>query len=109
VWGSGVRVPLAPLERSLSSADNAGGRLSSFIPLSRWDTGVMTFTVTHRSFDQLAEFAVTDFGGDDSYSIHESGALVIVRAARELIYAPGSWFLVEREDGQEDGSPGNYM
>ena len=69
----------------------------------------MTFTVTHRSFDQLAEFAVTDFGDDDGYSIHESGALVIVRAARELIYAPGSWFLVEREDGQEDGSPGNYM
>ncbi|MFZ2177960.1 MAG: hypothetical protein WAW17_28835 [Rhodococcus sp. (in: high G+C Gram-positive bacteria)] len=69
----------------------------------------MTFTVTHRSFDQLAEFAVTDFGPDDSYSIHESGALVVVRAHQELIYAPGSWFLVERTDGPEGKSPGNYM
>ncbi|MFZ2177149.1 MAG: hypothetical protein WAW17_24575 [Rhodococcus sp. (in: high G+C Gram-positive bacteria)] len=34
----------------------------------------MTFTGTHRSFEQLAEFAVTDFGLDDPYSIHESGA-----------------------------------
>ncbi len=69
----------------------------------------MVFTVTHRSFDQLTDFAVTDFGDDDTYSIHESGALVIVRAAQELIYAPGSWFLVERADGQQDQSPGNYM
>ncbi|MCQ4119198.1 hypothetical protein [Rhodococcus tibetensis] len=68
----------------------------------------MTFTVTHRSFDQLAEFAVTDFSGDDTYSIHDSGALVIVRADRELVYAPGSWFLVERTDGSDD-APGNYM
>lgn len=37
-------------------------------------TGGMTFTGTHRSFEQLAEFAVTDFGLDDPYSIHESGA-----------------------------------
>ncbi|QSE87902.1 hypothetical protein JWS13_04610 (plasmid) [Rhodococcus pseudokoreensis] len=69
----------------------------------------MTFTVTHRSFDQLSEFAVTDFGPDDSYSIHDSGALVIVRAHQELIYAPGSWFLVERADVAEDESAGNYM
>lgn len=69
----------------------------------------MTFTVTHRSFDQLAEFTVTDFGPDDSYSIHESGALVIVRAHQELIYAPGSWFLVERADSPKGKSPGNYM
>ena len=52
---------------------------------------------------------MTDFGPDDSYSIHESGALVVVKAHQELIYAPRSWFLVERADGPDGKSPGNYM
>lgn len=80
----------------------------------------MTFTVTHRALgepEQAAQTAPTQTGpaaqtrydGDDTFTLHDSGALIVTRrSGEEIVYAPGTWLAVHKAS---DGSaaPGTYL
>lgn len=58
----------------------------------------MAFTYTVHAPDSLTGFSRKKAKEGDSYSIHASGALVVITEGTRYTYAPTSWFSIEESE-----------
>lgn len=67
------------------------------------------FKVTCRDPQDPAGTVEASYTDDDTFVIHESGALIITRPTEEITYAPGTWLMVRQPNGDALKSTGNYL